>query len=237
MKLFTIQENDAKKQSEIARDVARVETLRKEIIEAQNELGTIKSKFDLTMAEQRKFWAEEEEKHLVKIEKLQKEVVALEERQKVAHFPIAPAERKAYDNLEKSKQTLLEANLQKAKNEELEELLHEKIDNLSETETNLKEREAKIKVSETNLDYQRLQVKALTDDLSKKWSEFYVVSSEKDKEIGEQKRLIEIHRKDLDRREDELLESQLRLKDEKEKVASDRLTLKAAFEELRKRSE
>ena len=41
MKLFTPPENDAKKQSEVARDVARIEILREEIVKAQKELGEI----------------------------------------------------------------------------------------------------------------------------------------------------------------------------------------------------
>ena len=234
IKLFSPAENDSKKQSETARDVARIEILRGEIVKAQKELGEVKSKFDVTMAEQRQFWAKEEQEHLIKINSLTKEVLVLEERQKTALFPIAPIERKAYDNLEKSKQTLLESKLQKEKNDELEELLQDKIDSLSERETELDKREKKIQVSETSLDYQRIQVGALTNDLSRKWSEFYNTSTEKDREFGEHNRSIEIHRKDLDHREDVLLEAQLKLKDEQEKVVSDRQTLKAAFEELKK---
>jgi hypothetical protein len=234
MKLFSPPENDAKKQSEVARDVARIEILREEIVKAQKELGETKAKFDLTMAEQRQFWAKEEQEHLVKIDKLSKEVKVLEERQRVSLFPIAAAERKAYDYLEKSKQTLLDSQLQKEKNEELEELLQDKIDSLTDRETDVTHREEKAKVNEANLDYQRLQVKALTEDLSKKWSEFYAASTDKDREFGEHNRLIEIHRKDLDRREDMLLEAQLILKDEQLKVQSDRQTLKAAFQELQK---
>ena len=171
MKLFSPQENDGLKQSQTARDVARVESLREAIIKEQQNLDNLKAQFDLTMAEQRRYAAQEEEKYLIKIESLHKEVYILEERQRSAHFPIAPAERKAYDNLQRSEQALKEARLQLEKNEELEEALHDKIDGLERTLTKeLDEREKKIQVGESNLDYQRLQVKSsLTEDLSKKW--------------------------------------------------------------------
>lgn len=236
LKLFSPSENDAKKQSEVARDVARIEILREEIIKSQKELGMIKSQFDLTMAEQRKYATAEEEKHIAKIETLTKEVKALEERQKIAKFPIPASERKAYDNLERSKKTLEEAEMKSKKNDELIEILQDKIDSLSEREEDLNKRELKTKTGELNLEEQRSQMKVLSENLSKQWGDFYQKSSLKDREITEHNRLIEIHRHDLDMREDKLLEDQLILKDEQLKITSDRQTLKVAFEELNKKN-
>lgn len=236
LKLFTVQENDSLKQSQNARDIARIEMVRETLIKEQKNLDNLKAGFDLTMAEQRKYAAVEEEKFLRKIESLNKEVKILEERQRVAHFPIDPAERKAYDNLQRSRKILEDSELQKSKNEDLEEALQDKIDSLSERELELDKRDQKTKIGESNLDYQRLQIKALTEDLSKKWSEFYSVSTEKDREITEKNRIIHLHREDLDKREDELLEHKIRLKDDQERLQSDRETLKAAFQEINKKN-
>jgi hypothetical protein len=235
MKLLSKTEQDNLKQSEIARDSARTESVRSALSDAQKLLEETEAKFDLTMAKQQQFMAEEEQKHLVKMEALKDEVKKLEERQKVAHFPIAPAERKAYDNLEKSKQTLLEANLQKEKNEEIGEKLADKLDSLSERDSSLDRREDKIKLMETSALDQQAHLKFLSESLAQKWDEFYKVQFNTDKAFKEREHLISLHERDLDEREDSLLMDKEQLQKDKDKLASDRQTLKAAFEELNKK--
>ena len=235
MKLFSPQESDNKKQSEIARDVARVEILRDEIIKAQKELGEVKAQFDLTMAKQRQYFAEEEEKHIREIDKLNKEVKALEERQKVARFPIAPAERKAYDNLQKSEQTLLEIKLQKEKNEEIEEALTDKLISLSDKDEELFEREKKVRMMEESATNQKLHLETLSKSLSEKWADLYKRETSLNESFAKREREIELHEKDLSGREDVLLYEKEQVKKDKEKIASDRITLKTAFLELKRK--
>jgi hypothetical protein len=234
MKLLSKSDNENLKQAELARDQARTESVREALSDAQSSLDETEAKFDLIMAKQQKYMAEEEQKHIVKIESLKKEVEKLEERQKVAHFPIAPAERKAYDNLEKSKQTLLSAQLQKEKNEEIEEKLTDKLDSLSDRDALLDRREDKVKAMEVSALDQKNHLKFMSESLAEKWEEFYKASFDSDKKLRERERLVELHQKDLDSREDALLMQQEDVRTDKEKIQSDRQTLQAAFEELNK---
>ena len=234
MKLLSREENQNLKQAELARDSARTESVREALSSVQNKLDEAEAKFDLVMAKHQKYMADEEGKHLVKIEALKKEVKDLEERQKVAHFPIAPAERKAYDNLEKSKQALLSAELQKQKNEEIEDKLTDKLDSLSERDAVLDRREDKVKAIEIAALDQKSHLQFLSESLAQKWEEFYKASNESDKKLRERERLVELHSKDLDIREDTLLMQQEDVRTDKEKIQSDRQTLQAAFEELNK---
>ena len=235
MKLLSREENQNLKQAELARDSARTESVREALSSVHNKLDEAEAKFDLVMAKHQKYMADEEGKHLVKIEALKKEVKDLEERQKVAHFPIAPAERKAYDNLEKSKQALLSAELQKQKNEEVGEKLADKLDSLSERDSSQDRREAKVKAMDIAAADQKNHLQFLSESLSGKWQEFYKVSCDNDMKLKERERMIELHQKDLDRREDILLSSQEEIAKEREKIQSDRQTLRTAFEELNKK--
>jgi len=232
MKLLSKEENQNLKQSEIARDQARTESVRVALSDAQNSLDETNAKFDLVMAKQQKYMADEEQKHLVRIDALKKEAEALEERRKTALFPIAPLERKAYDNLEKSKQALLSAELQKQKNEEIEDKLTDKLDSLSERDAVLDRREDKVKAMEIAALDQKNHLQFMSESLAQKWEEFYRASFESDKKLRERERLIELHQKDLDSREDSLLMQQEDVRRDKEKIQSDRQTLQAAFEEL-----
>lgn len=236
MKLLSREENDNRKQSEIARDSARTESVRVALKDAQSRLDETEAKFDLVMAKQQKYMADEEEKHIKNIDALKKEVEALEERRKTALFPIAPLERKAYDNLEKSKQALLSAELQKQKNEEIEEKLTDRLDSLSDRDALLDRREDKVKALEISALDQKNHLQFMSESLAQKWEEFYKASFESDKKLRERERLIELHQKDLDAREDSLLMQQEDVRTDKEKIQSDRQTLQAAFEELNRQN-
>ena len=232
MKTINLTQNDALKQSEIARDIARTEVVKDALQKAQNELNTIQAKFDVAMAKQQTYMAEEEEKHLKIIETLKIEVKELEERQKVAHFPIAPAERKAYDNLQRSEQELHKAKLQVEKNEDIGDKLQDKLDSLSDRDSQLDRREMKVKQMETSALDQKVALQSLSEELSKKWSLFHLAVAEQDNHTEEEMKLISLHNKDLSAREDKLLEAQMQIERDKEKIQSDRQTLQAALLEI-----
>lgn len=234
MKLLSQEDTKSLKQSELARDSIRTESVRKALLDAQTRLDETEAKFDLALAKQQGYMADEEQKHLIRLEALKKEVKDLEERQKAAHFPIAAAERKAYDNLEKSKKTLLESELQKKKNEEIEEKLTEKLDSLSERDEELDRRELKVEKMEVAANDQKIHLQFLTESLSQKWSEFYKTSRDHEEWVKGKEREIELHMRDLDRREDILLVEKENLREAQEKITSARITLQTAFEELRK---
>lgn len=235
MKLLDFATNDSLKQSQVARDVARTELVREALIKAQNELTETEAKFDLIMAKQQKYAADEEEKLLIVKEKLQKEVEDLEARQKVAHFPIVPSERKAYDNLERSKQTLLSAELQKQKNEEIEEKLIDKLDDLSERDRMLDKRDEKIVVLEISIRDQKLALDSSAKSLNVEWSNLHEKVKEREAEWEQRENIISLHEANLSEREDKLFEEKEQLKLDRERLASDRLTLLAAFGELKQK--
>lgn len=235
MKLLSNQELANKRQAEQARDVFRIEQIRETLNEETSRLNILEAQFHKRLNEQRKQWADEEAKALGEIERLQKILSEYETKERSFFFPIDAVERKAHDNYEKSKHALIEAQKTQKECDELEDKLQEKLDDLSEKEADLNQREKKIVIHEQGIRDQQNQTKQLSQELVKEWQKFHERSKLFEEESAKERKIIELARQDLARREDELLEQQEQVRVEKIRLLDGRETLTRAWAELERK--
>lgn len=119
MKIFSPKETKDHKEEEIARDILRVQTVREALKKSQTELDDTNARFEIALANQRLRWTQEESEAIARISELNREIRDLEQR--ILRF------------------VPIESNGSKVDN--LEELLQDKLDEVSERESNLDFRE------------------------------------------------------------------------------------------------
>lgn len=232
MKLLTPQEVKNKKQQEQDREVLRITSIRETLKEETNRLNELEATFDKRLNEQRQQWLKEEEKTLGKLSSLEKTLEEYKEKERSYFFPIQAIERKAYDNYERSKAALAEAEQKQKDCDALEEKLHDKLDSLEEKQNELDDREQKIALKEDGIVAQQLQIKHLTDDLNNKWQEFNARSLAHDAKFHKDKRVLELAKNNLEEREDALLLQKEELNVQMQRLQSQRSALAVAFREL-----
>lgn len=178
MKLLSPVEIESRKQTEITRDIARTESVREALSDAQLELNQNEANFDVSLARQREVYIKMEIESLEKLDEIKKEIEIAEKRREKALIPIDDVSKKAYDNLQRSESILKEADLQKVKNEEIEKLLIEKLDDVGAKEIDLNDREQKIVVKETAIKDQTSQIKTMSESLNGEWQKLHASIAE-----------------------------------------------------------
>ncbi len=164
-------------ESERVRDIARTESIREALDKARRELNNVNAQFEVTLANQRLRWAHEEKEATERLEDLRKETEELIKKREAALIPLDSEKKKAHDLFNEAEAVLLSAREQKRESSRLESeaehlkaLLEEKLDELSDRESILVEKEKKLKVRELAVDEERNIIKKLSKELSVKLS-------------------------------------------------------------------
>lgn len=145
MKLLKIEEAKEARSQELARDVARTATIKETKATAERELNDIQARFTVVMAEQKARLATAESERINKIEALEKEIAEKAEQLKLINTQIDERQEKE-DNLI--------------------DLLQEKIDSYTEKESALEEREKRCIAREAAIADQYAMIKTLSSDLT-----------------------------------------------------------------------
>lgn len=175
MKLLKTEEIKSSRESQNFKDVMRTQQVKETLKEANTQLSDVEARFDTTLSKQRVIWAKEEEASLKRLEEIETEIKAKETYRDSLLLPIEEEKKKAHDLfkeaeriLESARITKREADEAKASAEELQELLTNKIDGLSERELKVAERETKAVLERKSLDQERQTIKTLSAELTNK---------------------------------------------------------------------
>lgn len=172
LKIFKPEEIKAARETELARDIARTNVVKQTSLEATRQLDDLESRFEIALANQRVRWAKEEEEKTTHLAQLDSEIRAKEKERDELLSPIEEKRKKA-ENLYQEAEIILEsarkakneADTIKAENEELQEKLEAKLDEFSEREVDLLQREQKGDIREQSLIAERESIKRLSKEL------------------------------------------------------------------------
>jgi hypothetical protein len=173
MKILSASEIKQASESERVKDITRTETTKKALAEVQRQLDESEAKFEVALANQRSRWANEEETATRKVLSLAEEIKNLEEKKRLALIPIEREKEIAHNlfiqaesTLQEAKETAKKAEESLQHNQELEVILQEKIDGLSERENKLDYRDRNLVLREEAAIAEREQIKKLSQELS-----------------------------------------------------------------------
>lgn len=150
MKLLSQKEVQDRKQAEITRDIGRTQEVKEVLETVTKQLEEANAKFNVVMANQRIRWALEEEEHIKKILSLKKELALLESRKQDVPYEID--EVKSYDKDTEA--------------DEIADLLQDKLDDVSEREQSLDEREQLLFIREKACREERDMIARISKELS-----------------------------------------------------------------------
>ena len=229
MKLFSPTEIAASKATELARDVMRTQDIKKALDSARDTLNNTKAEFDMTLANQRVKWLKEEEVALNKIKDLQHEIEQLTKVRERSLIPIE-IEQKRVDNIlmEANELNTRATNKQKYA-DEMAEKLQDRLDEVSEKEEALEQRETHLFARETGSKLQEEAIKRNSQELTKQMQDWITETTIKEAKLQEQRIAIELREITIKEKELDIADREAQIEKEKSLIYSQRMALKAAL--------
>lgn len=232
MKILSPKEIKDEKTKEFSRDTIRTKTLKETISNLEQELNLVEARFDLTLKNQGVVWSGKETEHLDIINGLKTEIKHLEGERQPLLVPIEYLNKEAHTLFSEAEKALERAQGIEEENQNTSDLLQDKLDAISEYESDLKDREYKVISREKEIDERGDILRNLSAELDDKWNDFYKESEKRSAEIGESHRTLEVKQINLETRENLLEQKEEENRKESQKISSERLALKSAFNEL-----
>jgi hypothetical protein len=232
MKVLKPQEVKNSRQLEIERDLSKIDSTKKALEEVTTELENTEARFEIALANQRIRWSREEQESTDRIQNLELEVKKLSKQREVLLMPIELVKEKADNMFKEAEQALLEANKLKDHNNDLQILLQDKIDTYTTLQTDLNLRDQKTKIKEEALEKQSEISRNLSQELSKKWEEYFLSNDEKLKEFMLKEKELEFERLSIKAEKDSIDRQKKDLSDMRLLVASERAALQAASQNI-----
>lgn len=234
LKLFTPTEAKSLNSAQNNRDILRTREIRKLVDKSHTELAKHEADFAAMLARHKEKWAQEEEAHSIRLVEMEKEILPLEERRKNALIPIEIEKRKADTMNIEAEKRLGEVEKREHEATVLEDVLIERIGQVSERESAVEANEAKaaemIRSADSEKETAALNTKTLSEGIQK-FNDYVLAETftldQKRTEIILKERSIEAREVALGRKEKSLVIRETQLKDKQE-------TLTRAFDEYRK---
>lgn len=234
LKLFTPTEAKSLNSAQNNRDILRTREIRKLVDKSHTELAKHEADFAAMLARHKEKWAQEEEAHSIRLVEMEKEILPLEERRKNALIPIEIEKRKADTMNIEAEKRLGEVEKREHEATVLEDVLIERIGQVSERESAVEANEAKaaemIRSADSEKETAALNTKTLSEGIQK-FNDYVLAETftldQKRTEIILKERSIEAREIALGRKEKSLVIRETQLKDKQE-------TLTRAFDEYRK---
>ena len=148
--------------------------------------------FASVLARHRITWAEEEREHDERMRQMQKEVSVLEDRKKQALIPLEIYKVQADTLLKEAQEALQRTKEKELKNEEIAELLQDRLDEVGEKESDVQSLESRLLSKQKGIEDQAEQVKAASQQLVYDQQSFYEIRDKQQKEILERRKEIQI---------------------------------------------
>ncbi len=173
MKILTQKEITDKKQSQVERDIIRAKETKEVLEKVTQDLAETEAKFNVALSNQRVRWLKEEEEAMDRLNSIRSEISALERENKDKLVLLDEREKKSYSLLIEAEKALDQAHAKEhaaaqelEKQEDLTDLLQNKLDSLSDRETDVEKREQKVTVRELAVEEERALIKKLSSELS-----------------------------------------------------------------------
>lgn len=235
MKLLTPSQTKDLKDQQIMRGIIRTQELDKAENEARRNLANAEADFFATLARHREQWALEEEAHHQRVIEQQAELAALEVQKLNALIPFKILKDGTLERLGDAEAYLKQLQDREERNDDLAELLEDKLDATGVKEQDLLKWEQKLVIQQDNVDRQTKATTTAANLLSEQVAEFmaYKISEQKGMastllSLQEREQTISITEVNLSDKAIELLEQAARLADE-------RTVLARAWDELERR--
>lgn len=232
MKLLSPQQVRDSKNQELSREILRSKETEEQIKRINQRRLEAEAEFNSTLARNRSLWAEEEESHDIRIREMEREIAFLEERKKQALIPIQMYKdqvdvyyREAHDAIErvKEREEILEHT---------QELLENKLDELSDREITIQNTENAVRAQFEGLRAQQQQVVEGNERLNKKIAEFVEYKKLTEQEIAEKRKHLQLLEINIEAREKKLQRTEKALANARQQLDDQRATLARAFERL-----
>ena len=192
MKLLTPNQVRDTKNEHLAREVLRAKETSEQILKINKKMAEAEADFASVLARHRITWAEEEREHDERMRQMQKEVSVLEDRKKQALIPLEIYKVQADTLLKEAQEALQRTKEKELKNEEIAELLQDRLDEVGEKESDVQSLESRLLSKQKGIEDQAEQVKAASQQLVYDQQSFYEIRDKQQKEILERRKEIQI---------------------------------------------
>lgn len=234
MKLLSPSQNKDARQTELTRQLLRAKEV-EEIVNSTNlKLAKSEADFNASLARNRTIWAKEEEEHAKRIKEMEEEVAILQAKKDQALIPIEMYKKEADSLMLEAKQVFDHVKNKEIENEQLKEILEEKLSELSDRENSIKEQEQRIITAKEGIKSQQETTALQAEMLSSQIDEFRVKRDSEERELQKRKNelfmaeanfeaKIEKYKRDLDA----VRKLEIKLKDERATLDREYARLKA----------
>ena len=178
------------RQEEITRQLLRAKET-DEIVKKNNQrLAQSEADFQSMLARNRLIWADEEKEHSERFEEMKKEIEVLEERKKQALIPIEMYKAQADTIFSEATNVLKRAMEREDNASHTQELLEEKLTDVSEREQDVKKEEARLKRVKEGVNMQAENIKQLATRLSSDIANYKVTREKEETSLLERKKEV-----------------------------------------------
>lgn len=232
MKLLTVEQSKYQANELLARDIMRANEIKDVLKRYEDRLVKSEKDFEEKLRLQREIWKTDLSAFLVEKDSLSKQVEFLQEKQKQALIPLTMREKNVESMEKELSQQIQVVKKGRQDNEEMKDLLAEKLNRVGEQETDMAQREVTLQIREKGCEDQRksiaLQAKELTLTMTKFQEEYEkkthelsareTIVNQKNLAVEEREKSIINTEKDLKKKESSLKERYAQLEQSKKQI-------------------
>lgn len=230
MQLFTPKKAKENFKAKQEADLVQIGYLKKVLTDLQNRINVESSKFDELQEIQRKLYSEEKSSLQAILRQLEAEIEVKRSERADLMIPIDDLKKRNEEELKKTEKELIEAEKRNENAEELQQLLTEKLDSLSDRETNVRQLEKELFVKKKGIDAEALMVSTSHEKLNNLIAQHNAKNTTVERKLADSVRLQRIKEENWRRYESNtkrsIAEKKLKIRDKEE-------MLKRGFEELK----
>lgn len=212
LKLLTPTEVKAAVSKEETRTSTRINVTRETLTALEKKLSTTEADFEAMLARQQVVWAKEEEEHVKDVVRRQEEIRSLEKQREPLLIPIELEQKRAHDLYVEAEAVLSKAKQKQKDNEDVGEILQQRLDDVEDRADELTSRDAKTAAKEeTNRNREKV-IGDLSSELQKRWNDFLVYEKTSKDAIQDEKDKLRLRSLGLDAKEESLTNTETYLK-------------------------
>lgn len=232
MRLLSPLNNKTAKDEQALRDILRTQELNKASDKARKDLANSQADFQTILAKNRLQWALEEQEHDERVKAMAEEINQLESKRKDALLPVEFLKEEAEKWLNEAKGYLEQAKKKDEYNEQLSELLQDKLDTLGQQEQEFKKEVVKLDLRKQGIESQSQAIIMGNKQLTKEMSDFAMIKNQAEKDIDERKTSLFLWQTSLNAQKETNKRTEESLQALARQLEDERQTLQRAFNRL-----
>lgn len=220
---------------EVARDIIRIEEVRKSIKDVNIRLANAEADFMSTLARQREAWAKEEEEHAARKVSMQSEIEELENKRVNLLIPVGILQKSVPERLNEASDFLVKLRIRERDVQETAELLEDKLDAVGEREVDVAREEKKQKAERLGIEEQRNSIIAQSERMSAEIVSFTEKKKKEEEDLEKRKTAVFLRERTVEERLESIRRTESALNDADNRIQSERITLQKAWDELERK--